>query len=173
MKENLVVMKFGGSCLQNAQSFEMTRSIIDLYLKKSKIIVICSAISGITDNLIDFYSRSCIEGNDISECQAILNKINSEHLNILDEIINKKNSEYLNCINFLKKNIQKSINPIGITSFAICQKGYTIKGSVYNTISVDQHYFFSHYRPPNFYQNPFREFFAHLAMLIVYYTPKL
>jgi aspartokinase/homoserine dehydrogenase 1 len=107
MKEDLVVMKFGGSCLQNAHSFELTRRIIDLYLKKSKVIVICSAISGITDKLIDFYSRSCVEGNDISECQAILGAINYEHLNIINEIIDKRNLEYLNCVNFLKKNIEE------------------------------------------------------------------
>ena len=32
-KENLVVMKFGGSCLQDAKSFEQTTNNINLYYR--------------------------------------------------------------------------------------------------------------------------------------------
>ena len=39
-KKDLVVMKFGGSCLQDAASFKQTTNIIKKYLEKSKVIIV-------------------------------------------------------------------------------------------------------------------------------------
>jgi aspartate kinase len=76
-------------------------------LKKVKLIIVSSAITGVTDQLIHCYKRSCIEGNDVAECNAILSDISKIHLNIINQIIDKRNLEYTKCINFLKKNIEE------------------------------------------------------------------
>ena len=59
-KKDLVVMKFGGSCLQDAKSFKQTTNNINLY-KDYKIIFVASAIKGITDKLINFYTKVCVD----------------------------------------------------------------------------------------------------------------
>ncbi len=103
-KPNLVVMKFGGSCLQDAKSFEQTIKIIDNHVKESKIIVVCSAIKGITDQLINFYNKSCDEP---SECDYIIEDINVKHENVINQIINKEKPEHSLALNFLKTNMQE------------------------------------------------------------------
>ncbi|MHA1257609.1 MAG: amino acid kinase family protein, partial [Promethearchaeota archaeon] len=42
-------MKFGGSCLQDANSFKQTANIVRTYAKHSKLIIVTSALKGITD----------------------------------------------------------------------------------------------------------------------------
>lgn len=102
--ENLVVMKFGGSCLQDAKSFSQTVKIIQNYIKKSKLIVVTSALKGITDKLIDFYIKSCDEA---TECEYILENIYNIHKNTIDEIFNEDKPEYNDTLNFLDENIEE------------------------------------------------------------------
>ena len=55
-KKPLVIMKFGGSCLESSKSLSQTLNIVEKYLKNSKVIIVTSAIKGVTDKLIDFYN---------------------------------------------------------------------------------------------------------------------
>ena len=55
-KQSLTIMKFGGSCLQDSQSFSQTTEIIKKYLGKSKLVIVTSAMKGITDELINLRS---------------------------------------------------------------------------------------------------------------------
>ena len=71
-KKDLIVMKFGGSCLQDANSFKQISNIIRTYAKDTKLIVVTSALKGITDKLIDFYKNSCEEA---PECDLIIETI--------------------------------------------------------------------------------------------------
>ena len=103
-KENLVVMKFGGSCLENANSFNQTNKIIRNYIKNSKLIIVTSALKGITDNLIDFYMKSCEEA---SECDYILENIYNIHKNLIDDVIDGNKPEYNETLNFLDENIEE------------------------------------------------------------------
>jgi len=103
-KENLVVMKFGGSCLENANSFNQTNRIIRSYIKNSKLIIVTSALKGITDNLIDFYMKSCEEA---SECDYILENIYNIHKNLIDDVIDGNKPEYNETLNFLDENIEE------------------------------------------------------------------
>lgn len=105
-KPKLVVMKFGGSCLQDAQSFKQSMDIIKDYMKKNKIVVVNSAIKGVTDKLIEFYGSCC---HNISECNSILNDIQTLHHNVIKRIFEPVSSEYEVLINFLKKNMEELI----------------------------------------------------------------
>jgi len=103
-KDNLVVMKFGGSCLQNPASFRQTIEIIKDYNNRSKVIVVTSALKGITDRLIDFYVKSCEEE---AECDFIIENIYNIHKKLIDEIINEDSAEYNNTLDFLEENIEE------------------------------------------------------------------
>jgi len=102
-KPNLVVMKFGGSCLTNAESFKQTTNIIREYMKNSKLVLVCSAIKGVTDKLIDFYAKSCEE--DIG-CDLIVESIYNRHKIVIDEIIDGDKPEYQNTLDFIEENIE-------------------------------------------------------------------
>lgn len=101
-KENLVVMKFGGSCLQNVESFSQTTKIIRDYLEKSKLIIVTSAFKGITDKLIDFYNKSCDDG---IECKEIIEDIKEIHIKFIKENITNNKREYKRSLDFLEINI--------------------------------------------------------------------
>ena len=103
-KNRLTVMKFGGSCLQDARSYNQTIKIIKNYIGKSKLVIVASAMKNITDKLIDFYTKSC---NEDLECEVILNEINTIHWNLIDKIIESNTLEYEKSITFLKKNIEE------------------------------------------------------------------
>ncbi|MBN1801997.1 MAG: aspartate kinase [Candidatus Lokiarchaeota archaeon] len=103
-KHSVVVMKFGGSCLQDAKSFEQTTHNINLYKQNNKIIIVASAIKGITDKLINFYHRSCDEQ---PECESILEDLFITHQSVIKEIINDKKPEYKYAIDFLQNNMEE------------------------------------------------------------------
>ncbi len=103
-KEELIIMKFGGSCLQDAISFAQTKEIIIKYLEQFKLVVVSSAMIGITDKLIEFYKRSCNEG---SECEYIIEDVYNIHKRLIDQIIESKKEEYEKSLYYLRKNIEE------------------------------------------------------------------
>ena len=102
-KESLIVMKFGGSCLQNSLSFEKTINIVQEYAQDSHLVIVASAIKGVTDRLINFYKGSCQED---AECDDILEGVYNLHKNVIDEIFNDDKPEYTNTLDFLEDNIE-------------------------------------------------------------------
>ena len=98
------MLKFGGSCLQDANSFKQTTNIIRKYAKDTKLIIVTSALKGITDKLIDFYKNSCEE---TPECDLIIENIYYIHKNLVDEIIDDKAPEYRNTLDFIDENIEE------------------------------------------------------------------
>ncbi len=97
-------MKFGGSCLQHAKSFGKISDIIKNYLKKSKLIIVASAMNGITDKLLDFYTKSC---NEARECENIIEEINRSHFRLINQIIDSQREENEKSIYYLRKNIKE------------------------------------------------------------------
>jgi len=104
-KDHIIVMKFGGSCLQDAESFGKTIEIIKKYNNQSNspLIIVSSAIKGITDKLINFYTKSCEEA---PECDFIIENIYNIHKKIIDEIIDANKPEYNVTLNFLDENLR-------------------------------------------------------------------
>jgi aspartate kinase len=97
-------MKFGGSCLQDVRSFTQTSEIIRKHINKSRLILVASAMKGVTDELINFYKKSCSEDLD---CDVILKNIKFTHRNVIDNLIDPKSIEYEKAIEFLRKNIEE------------------------------------------------------------------
>ena len=103
-KKDLIVMKFGGSCLQDANSFKQTTNIIRTYINDSKLIVVTSALKGITDKLVDFYKDSCEEA---PECDLIIENLFYIHRDLVNEIIDDNTPEYRNTMDFLDEIIDE------------------------------------------------------------------
>ncbi|MFX1600015.1 MAG: aspartate kinase [Promethearchaeota archaeon] len=101
-KKNLMVMKFGGSCLQDGKSFEQIVKIIGKYRANFKLIIVVSAVKDITDKLVNFYTNSCDEG---SECKVIIDNIQDIHRNLIKQLIDSKTHEYRKSIEYLNENI--------------------------------------------------------------------
>ena len=104
-EDYIILMKFGGSCLQDAESFGKTIEIIKKYNNQSNspLIIVSSAIKGITDKLISFYTKSCEEA---PECDFIIESIYNIHKRIIDEIIDANKPEYNVTLNFLDENLR-------------------------------------------------------------------
>ena len=103
-KNNLIVMKFGGSCIQDANSFEQTANVIKNYLNDYKLIIVTSALKGITNKLIDFYIKSCEEA---PECDFIIENLFKIHKNMIDEVIDDNKAEYSDTLDYLEENIEE------------------------------------------------------------------
>ena len=105
-KKKLMIMKFGGSCLHNAKSFEHTVEIVMNYISNFKLILVVSAIKGITDKLINFYTNSCDEG---SECDFIIEEIRDIHLKSINYLISPEKHEYKKSIDYVNDNIAELV----------------------------------------------------------------
>ena len=102
--ESLTIMKFGGSCLQNKDSYQQLAAIVKQYMKSTRILIVVSAIKGMTNKLIDFYEKSCSEENN---CDLLIEDIYNLHLQLVDEIFDIKQNEYSETVEFLDKNIEE------------------------------------------------------------------
>ena len=97
-------MKFGGSCLQDTSSFNQTLEIIKNQINKSRLIIVASAMKGITDELIKFYKKSC---NEDLDCDMILKNINYIHKDVINALFNSQSIEFENTVSFLRKTIDE------------------------------------------------------------------
>ena len=103
-KESLTIMKFGGSCLQSKDSYLQITKIVKESIKSARILIVVSAIKGITNKLIDFYEKSCNEEND---CDLLIEEIYNMHLQLVDDILDKNRDEYDEAVEFLQTNIEE------------------------------------------------------------------
>jgi len=87
---SIVIMKFGGSCLQDPEAFEKILEITEIY-KDSKKVYVASAFKGITDYLLES-GRNAAERLDIDKNIAFIEKM---HFDIIDELFGE-NPEYAN-----------------------------------------------------------------------------
>jgi aspartate kinase len=107
--KNLTVMKFGGSCLQNKDSFVRITKIVNKYKEGSKLVLITSALNGITDKLLEFYKASC---DETKASDNIIETISNIHEQLIFQLIKENSVEHLQTFDFLKK-IIKEITQLG------------------------------------------------------------
>ena len=103
-KESLTIMKFGGSCLQNKDSYLQIASIVKHHMTFTKVLVVVSAIKGITNKLINFYEESCSEENN---CDLLVEEIYNMHIQLVDDILDKNRFEYDETVEFLQTHIEE------------------------------------------------------------------
>ncbi|MHA1798099.1 MAG: aspartate kinase, partial [Candidatus Helarchaeota archaeon] len=86
-KENqkkAIIMKFGGSCLKSPESFNKIAKIIRKYKENNekKVLIVLSALSGITDLLIECANKANAH-EKFDETLNIIRKIHSEIINLI------------------------------------------------------------------------------------------
>src|ERR1035437_753114 len=83
----MLILKFGGSSVANAERIRGVMEIISKSLKKNReIAVVVSAFGGITDKLIET-AKTAASGND--EYIVMLHHIEKVHYDALDELAEK------------------------------------------------------------------------------------
>ncbi len=78
------ILKFGGTSVANAQNILLVENIIKKESSQNKIVVVVSALHGVTDNLIKAAEQAAVK--DDSYAQTIKN-IEEKHLQLVRELI--------------------------------------------------------------------------------------
>src|SRR3990167_4919665 len=87
MSKNMIVMKFGGASLADIRNIRLTCTIVKKFSKKNKIILVVSAMKGVTDKLYEI--TSLIRGKKLEKALKLFQNIKKDHLITL-KVINKK-----------------------------------------------------------------------------------
>ncbi|MHA1377970.1 MAG: aspartate kinase [Candidatus Helarchaeota archaeon] len=112
--KNIIIMKFGGSCLKNSESFMKILNIIEKFKKENThLIFVCSAVSGITNYLLDVAQKMNL--NKRINPLIYIDKLYEKHSEIIESVIKDKwakdaDNFIRNALNELKikyKEIQK------------------------------------------------------------------
>lgn len=87
----IVVMKFGGSCLTDKDSFKKILKITDIY-KNDKKVYVASAFKGITDLLLKT-AQNLESDKDIDMYLTLIEKI---HIDLIEQIFTEDSEQYIN-----------------------------------------------------------------------------
>lgn len=91
------VFKFGGASVKNAQNIKNATLIISSF-KRSRLLVVVSAINKTTNKLEEVVQSFCQQNNKAFD---LLNKIKEDHLSIIQELFEDKTHPIYNDINNL------------------------------------------------------------------------
>ena len=80
-----LVVKFGGTSLATVKDIKNVVKTVDKISKKNKTVVVCSAIDGITDELIEI--SSLIERGNKKDANRMLAKISQKHKQFAEHLI--------------------------------------------------------------------------------------
>ena len=85
----LLVMKFGGTSISESKPINNVVEIIKKYSKQNKIIVVVSAMSGVTDRLVNLADRTAKSEVDEEEIKNFVGEIKEKHMRIANEVVKK------------------------------------------------------------------------------------
>lgn len=88
----MIVLKFGGTSVANAQNISKVINIVANKSQENNLIVVVSALSGITDLL---QLTASTAANKQAEYTQLITKIASKHHEVIEELIVSKNQEEL------------------------------------------------------------------------------
>ncbi|MDD3303051.1 MAG: aspartate kinase [Candidatus Gracilibacteria bacterium] len=105
-------LKFGGTSVGSSEMIKITASIIIKTKEKENITVVVSAVTKITNRLIEICDL--LIAGKFDEAITIYYEIKEKHLNIYNEILNNKENHYYNKLINELKNLEDIIKGIGI-----------------------------------------------------------
>ena len=85
MKKHLQVMKFGGTSVGDAKCISRVADIVQRASKDNSLVIVVSAMSGVTNTLIEAANRS--EAGDRDYALGLLEKLRNQHEVALSELI--------------------------------------------------------------------------------------
>ncbi|MEJ5104446.1 bifunctional aspartate kinase/homoserine dehydrogenase I [Chryseobacterium sp. MYb328] len=78
------ILKFGGTSVANSQNIQLVENIVKKESSQCNVVVIVSALHGVTDLLIQAADSASVKNNDY---QSLLKKAEEKHLNLVKELI--------------------------------------------------------------------------------------
>ena len=103
---SLSIFKFGGSCFKDKSAFEHSLTIVQNYAE-SPLIIVCSALQGITDKLLEMGNQIVKNGSLENVAELLFNEIQTTHFDYLENLFDS-DSEYSSALSdFLKSSFQK------------------------------------------------------------------
>lgn len=88
----MVVLKFGGTSVANAQNIKLAIQIIENKVKNNQLIVVVSALSGVTDMLINTSNKAASKDESYKKN---LEEIKQKHIETISNLISIKNQKAL------------------------------------------------------------------------------
>ena len=82
-----LVLKYGGTSISNTKDIQAVAKHVSSLSKKHQIVIVCSAISGTTDDLIEI-SQS-IKKENKSKAEQLVSKITNRHKQLAKQTIKK------------------------------------------------------------------------------------
>ncbi|MCL4346657.1 MAG: aspartate kinase [Candidatus Thermoplasmatota archaeon] len=76
---DVVVMKFGGSCLRNSDGI---RQLVNIVSKEERAVVVVSALSGVTDRILDTVTGHLSE----KRIESVISFLRERHISLLSEV---------------------------------------------------------------------------------------
>lgn len=120
----LIVTKFGGTSVGDADAIKRAASIITDLAKDSRVIVVVSAMAGVSDSLLDMVSG---EKKDPAEIDSFIKSLGNKHLEAVDQSEIPDASNVTEKINKLLDNLRKDLEHLYSGSSETHEK-YTILG---------------------------------------------
>ncbi|MDH5658386.1 MAG: aspartate kinase, partial [Nitrosopumilus sp.] len=82
-----LVIKYGGTSISTSKDIQSMAKYIDQLSKKDQIVVVCSAVNGTTDDLIEI--SESIKKEDKSKAEQLASKIINRHKQLVKQTIKK------------------------------------------------------------------------------------
>ena len=100
----LNIFKFGGSCFKDDESFAQSLKIVKHY-KNDSMVVVCSALFGITNQLLEFGNSVYAPGGVENISETFLKKIEDKHRVFIDALIDNDSPLHGELVSFIAKKI--------------------------------------------------------------------
>ena len=95
------VLKFGGTSVANAQNILLVEKIVKKNRQKNRVVVVVSALSGVTDGLISAAESASAKNENYSET---IKTLEEKHLRICKNLL--PITEQSSWLSFVKKEFQ-------------------------------------------------------------------
>ncbi|MHC1591343.1 MAG: aspartate kinase, partial [Candidatus Helarchaeales archaeon] len=104
-KKSIIIMKIGGSCLRDAAAFEKVASIVNEYRADHELVIVASALSKITDLLLETARKAARKEN----YRDLLDEIKKRHESVIMAILKDYHMPVLEYIEEGIKSVQERL----------------------------------------------------------------
>ena len=109
-KQQLLVLKFGGSSVGSAEGLQHVKHIVEAQTTKSRVIVVVSALGGVTDSLLQIMQLAA--HGDPSYVSALNAIIERHHQMVADLVPIEKQALLINQLNALFAELQSILHGV-------------------------------------------------------------
>lgn len=81
----LIVMKFGGTSVANAECIRRSASLVCERARQDKVVVVVSALAGVTDAIVS--ALQAAKSGDLEEVDVVCNRLRARHRAIVPELV--------------------------------------------------------------------------------------